>query len=99
MVSTKGMKFYFSAPTSQGLLYNDGRSFSTYDNDRSGYDCVRKDRGGWWYSTCAYANLNGYYAIPGSSNGYKNRGEAGMTYRSFKGEESLKSSKMMLRRK
>lgn len=81
-----------SAGDSQGLTLNNGYSFATYDHETSG-KCGYTDHGGWWYNGCAFANLNGQYFPPGS-----NHGEPGMTYRDFKGMESLKSSKMMFRR-
>lgn len=83
----------------QGLSYNKGYSFTRFDHDvdgRSG-NCAVVDHGGWWYYSCAYANLNGEYITPGTvSSG--NAGERGMTYRNFKDVQSLKKSKLMFRR-
>ncbi|XP_064650949.1 ficolin-2-like [Lineus longissimus] len=38
-------------------------SFSTKDRDRPGHSCAKKYRGGWWYSNCYQANLNGVYGV------------------------------------
>ncbi|XP_045157213.2 ficolin-3-like [Mercenaria mercenaria] len=92
---------HFEAGTYTGwksMLYHNGVPFTTYDADRDAYDenCTVKDRGGWWYSQCADANLNGEFVTPGTER--SGRPEAGMVYKSFKGTESLKASKMMSRR-
>jgi hypothetical protein len=87
--------FIFVAGDGEGLSYNNNCKFSTYDRDVSTNNCAVKDRGGWWFSNCAYANLNGEYVTPGTKRSV--RAEGGMTYRSFKGTDSLKISKMMFR--
>jgi hypothetical protein len=83
---------FVSLGDSEGLTYNNGHVFSTYDHTKSS-NCGNSDHGGWWYSGCTYANLNGQYFTPGSDHG-----EPGVTYRDFKGTESLKTTKMMFRR-
>lgn len=69
--------------------------FSAYDRDRK--KCAQNDRGGWWYDNCAHANLNGEYITPGTRH-IRNHGEAGMIYRNFQEDISLKATKMMFRR-
>lgn len=86
---------YFSGD-SYGLSLNRGYSFSTHDRDNSN-NCPQIVRGGWWYASCAYANLNGEYITPGTTHSGK-RGEAGMVYYNFEYWFSLKTSKMMFRR-
>ncbi|XP_053389827.1 microfibril-associated glycoprotein 4-like [Mercenaria mercenaria] len=82
---------FSSVGDTNGLTYNNGRAFSTYDHEI--YGCALNDRGGWWYYSCTLANLNGEYFTPGSSHG-----EPGMTFRYFKGTESLKTSRIIFRR-
>ena len=39
-----------------------GMAFSTYDNDSSnGGGCAQQWKGGWWYNSCMYSQLNGIY--------------------------------------
>ena len=84
----------------EGLSYNSGAAFSTYDRDvdETNKNCAVYDHGGWWYKNCAYANLNGEYVTPGTKSSYYN-GEGGVTYRAFDGFKSLKSTEMKFRRK
>ncbi|XP_053387921.1 neurogenic locus notch homolog protein 1-like [Mercenaria mercenaria] len=95
-------KGFGTAGDSTGLYYSVGRRFSTYDHDvddDSNSNNAQRCKGGWWYwySPCAYVNLNGEYVTPGSVDP-SDGGLAGMIYNNFKGLESLKSSKMMIRR-
>ncbi|KAL4216388.1 Thrombospondin-2 [Mactra antiquata] len=71
-----------------------GQPFSTYDHDVDGYsgNCAAKYHGGWWYSNCYNANLNGQYLTPGSS------GNTGIIYDSFRFSSSLKETTMSFRR-
>ncbi|XP_066560927.1 ficolin-1-A [Amia ocellicauda] len=49
------------------LSYNNQASFSTYDRDNDDYNyyyyynCASNYQGAWWYKSCTYVNLNGYY--------------------------------------
>ena len=67
------------------MTYNKGKDFSTFDKDPDSSNCAVSDHGGWWYFTCAHANLNGKYYTPGTDHG-----EEGVIYRSFMREISLK---------
>ena len=52
------------------LAYHNGAQFSTKDrdNDQSGGNCASSaTRGGWWYKSCFYSDLNGRYRS-GTSN-------------------------------
>ncbi|XP_053390739.1 ficolin-1-like, partial [Mercenaria mercenaria] len=72
--------------------YHNGKEFSTYDQ---GGHCPIDCHGAWWYNNCFEANLNGKYLTPGTND------VPSMNYESFLGLHyvSLKSSKMMMRRK
>ncbi|XP_053386791.1 uncharacterized protein LOC128550874 [Mercenaria mercenaria] len=74
---------------------HNGSDFSTYDHDvdSSTVNCAVDCHGAWWYFNCFTANLNGQYLTPGTKSG------RGMVYNSFILSESLKTSKMMMRRK
>ncbi|KAH3754154.1 hypothetical protein DPMN_188817 [Dreissena polymorpha] len=50
----------------EGLSSDNGFRFSTYDNDTS-ITCAKRYHGGWWYSYCTNANLNGEYLTPDTS--------------------------------
>lgn len=75
------------------MWYNDGMYFSTYDNDNDIWDrnCGLEYHGGWWYSGCHWANLNGEY-------GNTNYGE-GIEWKAWRGHGySMKEVKMMVRK-
>ncbi|XP_053388067.1 fibrinogen-like protein A [Mercenaria mercenaria] len=85
-----------------GFSLSRGCKFSTYDRDvdKSGVrHCAELYRGGWWYWDCAQANLNGEYMIPPGSKSQYDIGFGGFIYYAFKGTDSLKSSKIMFRRR
>ncbi|KAH3751559.1 tenascin-N-like isoform X1 [Dreissena polymorpha] len=86
-----------TAGDSEGLSYNNGYRFVTYDRDDTSSKCTSLDRGGWWYTKCAYANLNGEYTTPGTKSVYR-LGEGGVTYRDYTSYASLKETTMMFRR-
>ncbi|XP_071444899.1 protein scabrous [Hetaerina americana] len=47
------------------LDYQNGMQFSAKDSDRdsSSTDCAASYEGGWWFSHCQHANLNGRYGL------------------------------------
>ena len=49
------------------LAYHNGQYFSTYDcdNDEWSSDFAYHSQGGWWYKSCAHANLNGRHRVSG----------------------------------
>ncbi|KAJ8022040.1 Fibrinogen C domain-containing protein 1-B [Holothuria leucospilota] len=51
------------------MAYHRGRPFTTRDRDNDAYsdNCAVYRRGGWWYSSCYTANLNGDYSDSGYS--------------------------------
>jgi ficolin len=67
--------------------------FSTNDQRNGGNSCPVQRHGGWWYKTCAAANLNGQFQ-PGVSNLFS------VSWESFRGNYfSLKRAQMMMRKK
>ena len=78
---------------------HNGQKFSSYDQDNdvhSSVFCSRYCRGGWWYSTCGSAYLNGeyrLYSVP------KPGDERGVLWRTYKGMDySMKFVEMKVRR-
>lgn len=50
---------------SDAMSYENGMKFSTIDrdNDLSSSHCASNYEGGWWFSHCLHANLNGKYNL------------------------------------
>lgn len=76
-----------------------GYAFSTVDrnNDEAPEccPCAPAYGGGWWFYSCFESNLNGeYHSNPVDNGHYK-----GLVWELWKGDYSLKSSKMMIRPK
>nr|XP_002129405.1 microfibril-associated glycoprotein 4-like [Ciona intestinalis] len=73
-------------------------NFSTKDRDQDTLataNCAESFKGGWWYTACHAANLNGLY-LSGQHDSYAN----GVNWRPWRGYHySLKISEMKLRRK
>ena len=55
----------YSGNASDALDYQNRMQFSTKDSDRdiSNTDCAANYEGGWWFSHCQHANLNGRYNL------------------------------------
>ncbi|XP_014473996.1 PREDICTED: protein scabrous-like [Dinoponera quadriceps] len=55
----------YSGNATDALSYQDGMAFSAKDRDMdiSTTDCAANYRGGWWFSHCQHANLNGRYSL------------------------------------
>ena len=85
--------FYFSGTAGDSLDYHRAQAFTTKDrdNDKWSDNCALSYKGGWWYNSCHYSNLNGLYL-----NG-QNSAE-GMDWRTWKGSHySVKRSEMKIR--
>jgi len=58
----------YSGDLSDYFTYHNAMKFSTYDqdNDASSNNCaITEGKGGWWYNSCVYSNLNGRYFFYG----------------------------------
>lgn len=55
----------YKGNASDALDYQNRMEFSTIDNDRdiSNTHCASNYEGGWWFSHCQHANLNGRYNL------------------------------------
>lgn len=55
----------YSGNATDALSYQNGMAFSSKDRDMdiSTTDCAANYRGGWWFSHCQHANLNGRYSL------------------------------------
>lgn len=55
----------YSGNASDALDYQNGMQFSARDSDRdiSNTHCAANYEGGWWFSHCQHANLNGRYNL------------------------------------
>jgi len=55
----------YSGNATDALSYQNGMAFSAKDRDMdiSTTDCAANYRGGWWFSHCQHANLNGRYSL------------------------------------
>ena len=82
------------------FAYNNRRYFTTYDrdNDSSGRNCGYDDQGGWWYSNCAFANLNGRHEMSGLP-GLEGRIEQMLIWNSGSGHKVYTNSEMKIRGK
>ncbi|XP_060074639.1 angiopoietin-related protein 2-like [Ylistrum balloti] len=43
------------------FTYNDGMEFHAKDRDRS--NCASQRKGGWWFKSCTWLNINGGYGL------------------------------------
>lgn len=55
----------YSGNATDAFSYQNGMAFSAKDRDMdiSTTDCAANYRGGWWFSHCQHANLNGRYSL------------------------------------
>lgn len=65
---TEGFRLHVSGyqgNASDAMDYQNKMEFSTVDNDRdiSNTHCASNYEGGWWFSHCQHANLNGRYNL------------------------------------
>ncbi|GIY71509.1 techylectin-5A [Caerostris darwini] len=74
---------------------HNNQKFSTKDRDNEG-KCVNSYKGGWWYSSCHHANLNGVY-LKGRNATSSSDGVSWYTFRKF--GESMDTTEMKIRPK
>ncbi|XP_039435784.1 microfibril-associated glycoprotein 4-like [Culex pipiens pallens] len=87
----------YNGTAGDSMSFTLGAYFSTFDEDNDTHEenCAVKYHGAWWYRNCHSSNLNGKY-LKGKNDEYGR----GMSWAKFHGVGySLKSSKMMIRRK
>ena len=87
----------YTGNAGDGLVYHNGRLFSTRDRDNDAYSgghCAVSYKGAWWYNNCHASNLNGLY-LSGSHTSYAD----GVNWYEWKGHYySLKITEMKVRR-
>ncbi|XP_005104278.1 fibrinogen C domain-containing protein 1-A [Aplysia californica] len=84
----------FSGNVDDKMSYHDGQEFTTKDQDNdfsSSVNCAVDRHGAWWYDSCHYVNLNGYWG--------SKRLKEGMNWYGLTGEDdSVSFSEMKIRR-
>ena len=80
--------------TGDGIAVHNDQVFSTKDSDNDTWDknCADNFKGGWGYTVCYHANINGYYL------GNKS-GKGSIYWLPWKSYQSMKTAVMMIRRK
>lgn len=67
---TMYVSHYTGNAAGDALAYSSGMMFSTYDRDNDGHpsiNCAAADGGGFWYHSCAFADVNG---VPGTGDDF-----------------------------
>ena len=86
----------YSGTAGDSLDYINGLKFSTPDRDNdlhASFNCG--SRGGWWYHSCSWSNLNGIYRIPPGNSGHN---QGGIQWYKWKSAwYSMKQSTMRIR--
>ncbi|KAH9508934.1 Fibrinogen-like protein 1, partial [Bulinus truncatus] len=92
----------YSGDAGDSLVYHDKMAFSTedVDNDLHERHCAAENKGGWWYNSCFYSQLNGIYHTAWYSQGQSHYAD-GIAWYTLKDSEfySLKKVEMKLKPK
>ncbi|OCT66968.1 hypothetical protein XELAEV_18038250mg [Xenopus laevis] len=67
---TLSLRSFMGGDAGDSLSGHKNFSFSTKDRDNKS-NCAHTFKGGWWYETCHYSNLNGLY-LHGNHTSYAN---------------------------
>ena len=63
----------YSGNAGDSMSYHNGAYFTTKDSDHDHshwVNCAQRYHGAWWYKTCHYSNLNGFYYRGGKHSSY-----------------------------
>jgi len=90
----------FTGNCGDSFGYHGDNFFSTYDqdNDKSSGSCAHEFKGGWWYRSCHYSNLNGLYYQYGEFTDKSPYATGLHWYTNDKDKRSLKFTEMKIRR-
>ncbi|KAI8789898.1 BgiBsFReDn11 [Biomphalaria glabrata] len=90
----------YTGDAGDSLVYHDKMAFSTedVDNDLHERHCAAENKGGWWYNSCFYSQLNGVYHTAWYSQGQSHYAD-GIVWYTLKDSEfySLKKVEMKLK--
>ncbi|VDI74085.1 Hypothetical predicted protein [Mytilus galloprovincialis] len=84
--------FGYSGTAGDSLSKHHTMMFSTMDNDNDRYskNCATEFNGSWWYNMCCRSNLNGQFKVAGIK---------GISWYTWRGYGSIKTSTMMIRKR
>ncbi|CAL1540611.1 unnamed protein product [Lymnaea stagnalis] len=90
----------YTGDAGDSLIYHDKMAFSTedMDNDLHERHCAAENKGGWWYNSCFYSQLNGLYHTAWYSQSQSHYSD-GIVWYTLKDSEfySLKKVEMKIR--
>ena len=79
----------YSGNAKDAMTYNNNHDFSTKDHGPK-TNCAENRKGGWWYDSCTWANLNGLFL------GSPEMNWAGLTWHQWKNIECMKKTLMKM---
>ncbi|XP_072043613.1 uncharacterized protein [Amphiura filiformis] len=81
----------YNGTAGDSMARHNNSQFTTHDKVHFHRSCTQAWEGAWWYGSCDYSDLNGRYF------GLTERHWSGMTWSTWKHNQSLKTSTMMIR--